>query len=214
MIIWSESLERIIPLCQEFEDKLIKLLWRSRAVFNNTSSASSIRYQGGVGGESSGNASLLGCPGSGSVEAFSGNGNGDNDGNGVLGRANGSSLALNLLHSSNNTPSVLKGRYGEQGRVYDELEMGEKAKDKVVSRFSDHLNGHSHDQKSEDDQMNNKTGEYKRTWYGKKVLVPPSSKQGDDLERYEGEKRPIRLYAPMYNGLAAGIALGMLSISF
>lgn len=216
MIIWSESLDRIIPLCQEFEEKLIKLLWRSRAIFN-TSSASSIRYQGGVGGESSGNASLLGCPGSGSVEAFSGgngNGNSDNDGNGALGRTNGSSsLALNLLH--NTGPSVLKGRYGEQGRVYDELEMGEKDKDKVVSRFSDHLNGHSHGQKSEDDQMNNKTGEkVKRTWYGRKVFLSPSLKQGDDLERYEGEKRPIRLYAPVYNGLAAGIALGMLSISF
>ena len=210
MIIWSESLDRIIPLCQEFEEKLIKLLWRSRPLLN-TSSASSIHYHAGVGGESSGNGSFVG---SGSVEALSGanaNGHSHNSGNGALGRTNGSSsLALNLLHSSNNTsPSVLKGPYGEQGRVFDELEMDEKDKDKVAPI------GQSHDQKLEDDQRNNKPrGGYKRTWYGKKVFVSPSSNRGDDLERYGEEKRPIRLYAPLYDGLAAGIALGMLSIYF
>jgi hypothetical protein len=205
MLIWSESLDRIIPLCQEFEEKLIKLLWRSRPPLN-TSSASSIHFHAGVGAESSGNGSLLGSPGSGSVEALPGvNGNGNsNSGNGVLGRRNGSSsLALNLLHSSNNTsPSVLKGPYGEQGRVFDELEVDEKGKDQVAS------NGQSHDQKLEHDHGNDKTrGGYKRTWYGKKVFVPPSLKQGDDLEGYGEEKRPIRLYAPLYNGLAAGIAV-------
>lgn len=210
MIIWSESLDRIIPLCQEFEEKLIKLLWRSRPLLN-TSSASSIQYHGGVGGESSGNGSLLGCPGSGSVEGANGNGN-NNNGNAALGRANGSSsLTLNLLHSSNITsPSVLKGPYGEQGRVFDEFEMHEKDKDKDVSRFSGHLNGHNHDQQSEDRRNNKTRGGHQRTWHGMKLFVPPSSKQGDDLERCGGERRPIRLYAPVYNGLAAGIALGVI----
>ncbi|KAJ7076004.1 glycosyl transferase family group 2-domain-containing protein [Mycena belliarum] len=30
MVVWSESLDAIVPTCQDFEDRLIKLLWRSR----------------------------------------------------------------------------------------------------------------------------------------------------------------------------------------
>lgn len=214
MIIWSESLDRIVPLCQEFEERLIKLLWRSRPLFN-TPSASLNHYHGGGGG-SSGNESLMGSPGSGSVEALAlstvgpdgGNGNRNSTNNEIrlgngLARVNGSSLALNLHSSNNNTsPSLLKGPYGEQGRDFDELEMDEKDRDKVVSGFDD--------QKSEDGEKNNKPrGEYRRTWYGKKVSISPSPKHEDDLESYRGEKRPVRFYAPVYNGLAAGIALGM-----
>jgi len=239
MVIWSESLDRIIPLCQEFEERLIKLLWRSRPLLN-TPSASSAHYQAGVSG-GSGNGSLVGYSGSASVEVLSpstsglnwnGNGNGSGDGNSKsngngngatdgrhsdppsLARTNGSSsLALNLLqHSSNSTSSsIRKGPYGEQGREFDELEMDEKDKDKLVSGFSGgHLNGLGHDQKSEDGRTNRSRGGYKRTWYGKKVFVQPSSTQEDDLEGCKGERRPVRLYAPVYNGLAAGIALGML----
>ena len=191
MVIWSESLDRIIPLCQEFEERLIKLLWRSRPL-HNSSSASSTHHQGAVGAGSSaghGNESLLGCPVSGSVEALPGP-------NGTNGNGNRNSVTL------------VKGLYGEQGREFDE-EKDEKEKDAVVSG---HLNGHNNDQKSEDSERNDITRGYKRTWYGKKVFVPPSSKQ-DDLERY-GERRPIRLYAPLYNGLAAGIALGMFTLDF
>lgn len=31
LILWSDSLDDIIPLCRDFEDKLIKLVWRQRA---------------------------------------------------------------------------------------------------------------------------------------------------------------------------------------
>nr|GAT50238.1 predicted protein [Mycena chlorophos]GAT50239.1 predicted protein [Mycena chlorophos] len=30
LVVWSESIDTIIPLCQDFEERLIKLLWRSR----------------------------------------------------------------------------------------------------------------------------------------------------------------------------------------
>lgn len=209
MIIWSESLDRIIPLCQEFEERLIKLLWRSRPLIN-TPSASSTHHHGDGNSPGNANGSLVACSGSGSVEALAlsnggpnatSNSNGTGNGTTGLGRINGSSsLALNLLHHPSNN-SIFKGPYGEQGREFDEVEMDEKGKVKVVSGF-DHVD------KSEDGYGG---GRYKRTWYGKKVFVPSSSlKQGDDLERYGGEKRPVRLYAPLYNGLAAGIALGIL----
>ena len=183
MVIWSESLDRIVPLCQEFEERLIKLLWRSRPLANSSSASST---QGVVGAASSaghGNESLSGCPISGSAEALRGpSGNAKRNSNGTL---------------------LMKGLYGEQGREFDDIEKEEKDKDKDVS---DHPND-NHDQNPEDGGRN-----YKRTWYGKKVPLPPS-KQGDDLERYREERRPIRLYAPLYNGLAAGIAFGMF-ISF
>ena len=190
MVIWSESLDRIIPLCQEFEERLIKLLWRSRPLLNS-SSASSQAVAGAGSTAGDGNESLLGCPVSGSVEALPGpNGNGNRSSSGIA--------------------ALVKGPYGEQGREFDEPEKDEKDKDKVVSA---HLNGQNNDQKSEDGGSNNITrGGYKRTWYGKKVFVP--SKQGDDLEKCKEERRPIRLYAPLYNGLAAGIALGMFTLDF
>lgn len=184
MVIWSESLDRIIPLCQEFEERLIKLLWRSRPLLNSSSASST---QGAVGAASSaghGNESLSGCPVSGSVEVLTG----------PIGKRNSSA-------------TLMKGLFGEQGREFDDLEKDEKSKEKVVSG---HPND-NHDQKSEDGESNNLTRRYKRTWYGKKVLLPPSN-QEDDLEKHRAEKRPIRLYAPLYNGLAAGIALGMFTL--
>ena len=181
MVVWSESLDRIIPLCQEFEERLIKLLWRSRPL-HNSSSASSTHNVGVASSAGHGNESLLGCPVSGSVEVLS-----------------GPNANMKRISSGN---TLAKGLYGEQGREFDDLEKDEK--DKVVSG---HPND-NHDQKLEDGERDNIPRGYKRTWYGKKVFLPPS-KQGDDLERYREEKRPIRLYAPLYNGLAAGIALGM-----
>ncbi|KAF9484563.1 hypothetical protein BDN70DRAFT_797466 [Pholiota conissans] len=30
MVVWSDDLDQIVPLCQEFEEKMMKLVWRSR----------------------------------------------------------------------------------------------------------------------------------------------------------------------------------------
>ena len=30
MVIWSDDLDHIVPLCTEFEEKMMKLIWRSR----------------------------------------------------------------------------------------------------------------------------------------------------------------------------------------
>lgn len=50
----------------------------------------------------------------------------------------------------------------------------------------------------------------KRRWYGKRVVVkekPISDAEEAELE-YGPEKRPTMLYAPLYNGIAAGLSLG------
>ncbi|KAJ7594440.1 glycosyl transferase family group 2-domain-containing protein [Mycena floridula] len=41
LVVWSDELDTIIPLCNDFEDRLIKLLWRSRPAAALASSASS-----------------------------------------------------------------------------------------------------------------------------------------------------------------------------
>lgn len=181
MVVWSESLDRIIPLCQEFEERLIKLLWRSRPLINSSSASSTQGVAGAASSAGHGNESLTGLPVSASVEALQG-------------------------PNGKRNSTFMKGLYGEQGREFDDLEKEEKGKGKEVS-------DHPNDQKLEDGGRNNKTKGYKRTWYGRKVILPPS-KQGDDLEKHREERRPIRLFAPLYNGLAAGIALGMFTLEF
>jgi hypothetical protein len=51
----------------------------------------------------------------------------------------------------------------------------------------------------------------KRRWYGKRVVVEEkrSPRVGDEAElEYGPEKRPAMLFAPLYNGIAAGLSLG------
>jgi hypothetical protein len=52
----------------------------------------------------------------------------------------------------------------------------------------------------------------KRRWYGKRVVVEEkrfSAHTDDEAElEYGSEKRPAMLYAPLYNGIAAGLSLG------
>jgi len=42
LITWTDDLDHIVPLCKEFEDKLIKLVWRSRAPARSSLSASTV----------------------------------------------------------------------------------------------------------------------------------------------------------------------------
>ena len=56
----------------------------------------------------------------------------------------------------------------------------------------------------------------KRRWYGKRVVVEerqfPDAENASEPELgYGPEKRPAMLYAPLYNGLAAGLAIGKVS---
>ena len=190
MVIWSESLDRIIPICQDFEERLIKLLWRARPVVPTTTnssgspSAAGSYYHGAGGGvrrSSTGgsvsDAELVDHSGSGSSEAAVGGTTKEKPGRNGL----------------------VKGLYGEQGRGDDpEAAFGSGPGDVPT-------------EKGGSDSFTPSTGQYKRTWYGKKVLLKKDEK--GDVEELRGEgKRPVRLYAPLYNGLAAGIALCMSSL--
>lgn len=41
LIVWSDNLDAILSLCHDFEDKLIKLVWRSRLTLPSSTTASS-----------------------------------------------------------------------------------------------------------------------------------------------------------------------------
>lgn len=51
MVIWSDDLDSIIPTCKDFEDRIIKLLWRQRPPM-------SAGYASSVGGSMSGHGSV------------------------------------------------------------------------------------------------------------------------------------------------------------
>jgi len=62
------------------------------------------------------------------------------------------------------------------------------------------------ERKVEMEQMQTKK---KRTWYGRQYVPADKEKSGEGGdESEEQERRPIALFSPVYNGLAAGLALG------
>ncbi|KAJ7650952.1 glycosyl transferase family group 2-domain-containing protein [Roridomyces roridus] len=127
LVVWSDSLDGIIPTCQDFEDRLIKLLWRSRPTVS-----SSVSGMGSMGG---------------SV----------------------------MSHSSLPTrPSASQGLHDPEKPM------------------------------QEGDQLRTKE-RVRRNWYGKKVGVTTTTVAAD-IEAGLRDRRAPKLYAPIYNGLAAGLA--------
>ncbi|EIW76066.1 hypothetical protein CONPUDRAFT_158837 [Coniophora puteana RWD-64-598 SS2] len=130
LIVWSETLEGIIPTARDFEDRLIRLLWRSRPPLSALSTGTTPSAAGSVSGHSH------------------------------LGRFSSGPDPEKAL------PLVTKGENQTQ------------------------------------------PARYKRTWYGRKVIVPPSDKESAlDTADVGPEKRPTMVYAPIYNGLAAGLSM-------
>ncbi|KAJ7489449.1 glycosyl transferase family group 2-domain-containing protein [Mycena latifolia] len=127
LVVWSESLDAIIPTCQDFEDRLIKLLWRSRPTGPSSSMPGS--FAGSV-----------------------------------------------LSHSSLPTRPSSGGAHDPEKPPSDA--SSEKLRTKTRVR---------------------------RNWYGKKVGVTTTT-VGPDLEAGLRDRRAAKLYAPVYNGLAAGLS--------
>lgn len=50
MIVWSDSIDSIIPTCRDFEERLIKLLWRSRPNATNAPTSAS-SHPGSISGK-------------------------------------------------------------------------------------------------------------------------------------------------------------------
>ncbi|KAH9061174.1 glycosyl transferase family group 2-domain-containing protein, partial [Lactarius vividus] len=140
LVVWADGPDTIIPTCNDFEERLIKLLWRARPGFGATPSSS---HPASYADSNSGH-SLIGVAGRGSAP-----------------------------------PSERR----TSKRTFDKA-TGEPRVVRTV----------------------------KRRWYGKRVVV--EEKQFPDADAEDGaelgygpEKRPVVLYAPLYNGIAAGLSL-------
>ncbi|TEB25063.1 hypothetical protein FA13DRAFT_1637964 [Coprinellus micaceus] len=180
LVVWAESIDRIVPLCNDIEERLIKLLWRSRP--NPSSSLKSSTTAGYGYGYGSGNGAGASGSTPGSVSGHGENGGTPSSHEGLFINGGGG------LAQKGSQILRARGAFGELGR--DPLEA---------------------------------TKTVKRTWYGGKRVVdilPPGAappaygtedeKTAADVESGENtapHKRPVKLLAPIYNGVAAGLAL-------
>lgn len=140
MVVWADGPDTIIPTCNDFEERLIKLLWRARPGF-------------GISASSSKHASSA--------------------------------------NSVSSAPRVSEDRLGRSTPAPD------ATREDVEKALAD---------SSSEPQVVRTT---KRRWYGKSVVEEkpfPASEDQPELG-YGPEKRPVILYAPLYNGLAAGLSL-------
>ncbi|KAI0070924.1 hypothetical protein K474DRAFT_1607813 [Panus rudis PR-1116 ss-1] len=177
MIIWSDDIDTIIPTCHDFEERLIKLLWRSRP------GALSV-----LGGGGSHPTSMSSHPASvnGSVSGHS-----------------TTNLNLNGRFSmgmaSSGTATRRNSAYPGQGG------MGTPRGVKGMSMV--HLTGdlEKADLSVDEKEVTGKKVKTKRTWYGRKKTVVVDNE--DPYVDGEPEPRPAMLWAPIYNGLAAGLSI-------
>ncbi|KAH7890394.1 glycosyl transferase family group 2-domain-containing protein [Phlebopus sp. FC_14] len=125
LVVWSDSLDTIIPIARDFEDRLIRLLWRNRPPVSSPVVSTSPSAPGSISGHSH---SQLGVT-----------------------RIQEKTAELSSDHSPSPVPQ-----------------------------------------------------KFKRTWYGRKV---PMSASEVEKGNQEPLRRPTMLYAPIYNGLSAGLAI-------
>jgi hypothetical protein len=147
LVVWADGPDTIIPTCNDFEERLIKLLWRARPGFGTSPTPS------GLGS----------C-------------------------ADSVSIAARV----STPPSETRVPIGRSTPGADATrEDVEKANTKASS-------------------APRVVRTVKRRWYGKRVVEEKQYLDpGDEPELgYGPEKRPALLYAPLYNGMAAGLSLG------
>ncbi|KAJ7025944.1 glycosyl transferase family group 2-domain-containing protein [Mycena alexandri] len=162
LIVWSDDIDNIVPLCSDFEEKLMKLVWRSRSTRGISSSSPSII--------TSGSASASVAPST-------------------------TASDVNLTHRVGAGPGT-----GSMPSVAEAVSAAVAA----VPQTSE--------------KATKKTGFLGWSWrLGSKVSVPLTP---TDLEKQgpaeDGGRaaRPIRLFAPFYGGLGAGLSLFFLASGF
>ncbi|KAH9994642.1 glycosyl transferase family group 2-domain-containing protein [Russula vinacea] len=144
LVVWADGPHTIIPTCNDFEERLIKLLWRARPGFGTTPSSSP--HPASYADSASGH-SLIPVTARGSAP-----------------------------------PSERREPFGRSTPGVDAI------KEDVEKASSDPR----------------AVRPVKRRWFGKRVVIEEKRPQNaeDDSER-----RPTMLYAPLYNGIAAGLSL-------
>ena len=126
LVVWSDSLDTIVPIARDFEDRLIRLLWRNRPPQSSPSVPSSV------------------------------------------------------------PPSVPESLSGHShAHLAGSVPLSEKASPLAAAQPRE--------------------VSYKRTWFGRKIPISVL----DEEKAVKAAPRPTMLFAPAYNGLAAGLAVGL-----
>lgn len=188
MVIWSDDLDAIIPTCKDFEDKLIKLLWRSRPA----APPSARSYAGSLA--------------SGSVVGHGSDVGGSTDRDGLMENGSVAGMRARTRDSRVGTGSRPGTALNVNSTVAgsgNDLEKGTLAAD------DDDID--EMDEKAlieEEKALNGGGGGWLCFGRKKKDNSPVAKRRRQKIrDRRLVNKRGVKFYAPLYNGAAAALAL-------
>jgi hypothetical protein len=170
LVVWSESIDHIVPSCHDIEEKLIKLLWRSRPARPASANAS------------------------------------------YLQTGQGNSAAPSIVDGSTDGLAPGGGSIRGTSRIGSTVGLGGKASGfNFFGDLSDQDGKEKADKKTEEIQPSQATANHNKLFWNK--LFGRTKSEDRDLEALNPSQRPAMLYAPLYNGVAAGLSFGLCNIT-
>ncbi|KAI0763980.1 glycosyl transferase family group 2-domain-containing protein [Trametes elegans] len=182
LVVWSDTIDTIIPICQDFEERLIKLLWRSRpGGFPGSHPTSTNSHPASVSGSVSGH----------SLQQIN-----TRLSQSHLRRSSVLPGAPGTPGAAQSVPGTPRGVFIGSGGV-----LGMSAEDLALGE----------EKEAEVKEVSAPRTRTKRTWWGGKRTIPVSETESAvdayaDVEAGPEPRRPM-LLAPIYNGLAAGLSI-------
>lgn len=166
LVVWSESIDHIVPSCHDIEEKLIRLLWRSRPARPASTNTSYAQH------------------------------------------GQGNSAAPSIAEGSTEALAPGGGSLRGVSRVGSAVRLGGRASGfNFFGDLSDQDGKERIDQTTEETQPSQATASRNKSFWTK--LFCRTESKDRDLEALNPNQRPVMLYAPLYNGLAAGLSLGL-----
>ncbi|KAF5381647.1 hypothetical protein D9615_005482 [Tricholomella constricta] len=200
LVIWSDALDRIIPACADFEDRLIKLLWRAQPQPHPLSNSNSVSHS----------------PNHSTSHSHT---------HGSFTSARSSVEVLAPIHSKPTVPT--KPRHS---LAYSTPSPSPSTSELATSLRNGKGKGKTLAQGTPTPTRAHTKAKITPTWYGRRLGVThvgvPNTEEADEIDRAEKERtydmdadsdldatdprrdeRNTALLAPVYNGIAAGFAL-------
>ena len=196
LVVWSDDLNHIIPACKDLEDRLIKLLWRTRPAppaYPHSAPSSIFGGRAGRTGSYYGPSNASSHAGSQSNlrEMFV---NSSQAGDIELSPRDSRTSSSHHNSSSNgNSPLNEKGTLTPGGTA----RIGKSGLSKELD--DDELEN----DEEEEDQGGERRGYF---GFGSKQSPRHARRKGRKAKKNGANHRPVVLYAPVYNGLAAAMS--------
>lgn len=149
LLVWSDNLDTIIPTCRDFEDKLIKLVWRARPPLSSSASALTAGSLGSM------------------------------------------STALQSSASASASAQNISSQ--------EKLSPGQRAGDAAPAEHAD--------APAKTDAPKKRSFLFGWRVTGSAAKTGAKKTGEKDVEAWKPEPRPLRLFAPIYGGLGAGLSV-------